>query len=290
VFKKARADIYDKEGEHIGKKNIYSYSGCKYINDWLKQYTEIALDRNGKKIKNPIVMCCIGNDFGHNNYVNINFDSEIKGIGNAKGIARFEIANNNLIEASIYFSVRKVIDANWINDRDQFLFPSADWEKDTEFQNNCLTYTLFNNNIQSKYGVNYWIPFTEEEVNARDNFKSHFMTRFIRGNIINNGYGELFFDINKRNKPLKFSSEAKMVFKTGKKLWQYYHIQPSADVNASLYDIREFFQGRDEKTAKMNNKSGDDTYNVLIGDLRSALKLLAEKIQPKVYEYGFLKE
>ena len=40
----------------------------------------------------------------------------------------------------------------------------------------------------------------------------------------------------------------------------------------------------------MNNKSGDDKYSTLIGDLRSALKVLAEKIQPKVYEYGFLLE
>jgi len=38
----------------------------------------------------------------------------------------------------------------------------------------------------------------------------------------------------------------------------------------------------------MNNKSGNDHYNKLIGDLRSTLKELALKIQPKVYEYGFL--
>jgi hypothetical protein len=38
----------------------------------------------------------------------------------------------------------------------------------------------------------------------------------------------------------------------------------------------------------MNNKSGDDAYNALIDDLRSALKILAEKITPKVYEYKFL--
>ncbi|MDR1837956.1 MAG: hypothetical protein LBQ93_00015, partial [Treponema sp.] len=69
----------------------------------------------------------------------------------------------------------------------------------------------------------------------------------------------------------------------------YYHSQPSANVNASLNDIKEFFQGRND-SGKMNNKSGDDTYNALIGDLRTALKTLALKIQPKVYEYGFLME
>jgi hypothetical protein len=40
----------------------------------------------------------------------------------------------------------------------------------------------------------------------------------------------------------------------------------------------------------MNNKSSDETYNGLIAELRSALKTLAEKIEPKVYEYGFLKK
>jgi hypothetical protein len=164
------------------------------------------------------------------------------------------------------------------------------WEDDITFQNDCLAYTLFNTNIQINFGVNHWIPFSETDINARDNFESHFMLSFISGKIIQNGYSDLFEQQKdtfcmKR----KFSNEAKAVFKTGKKLWKYYHSQPSANVNASFYDIREFFQGRDD-SGKMNNKSGDDTYNALIKDLRQSLSVLAEKIKPKVYEYGFLLE
>jgi hypothetical protein len=40
----------------------------------------------------------------------------------------------------------------------------------------------------------------------------------------------------------------------------------------------------------MKTKSTDDEYNDIIKDLRQNLSVLAEKIQPKVYEYGFLKE
>jgi hypothetical protein len=86
----------------------------------------------------------------------------------------------------------------------------------------------------------------------------------------------------------KFSPEAAEVFKAGKALWKYYHQQPNGNVNASLYDIREYFQGQNEK-GKMNNKSEDETYTRLITDLRSKLKILAKKIEPKVYEYDFLK-
>ncbi len=84
------------------------------------------------------------------------------------------------------------------------------------------------------------------------------------------------------------------MFKAGRELWRYYHSQPDGglnpiDVNAGLYDIREYFQGRNTQ-GRMNAKSEDETYTKLIGKLRSALKILAESIAPKVYEYGFLRE
>jgi|GEM_PF-2261377 len=59
-------------------------------------------------------------------------------------------------------------------------------------------------------------------------------------------------------------------------------------IDASLYDIREYFQGR-ATSGRMNNKSENAEYNELISNLRAALKILAdEKIAPKVYEHGFL--
>jgi hypothetical protein len=88
--------------------------------------------------------------------------------------------------------------------------------------------------------------------------------------------------------PLEFSTEATAVFNVGRELWKYYHKQPDCNVNASLYDIREHFQGRNDK-GKMNNKSTDETYSALIGNLREKLKELSDIIEPKVYEYGFLK-
>jgi hypothetical protein len=59
-------------------------------------------------------------------------------------------------------------------------------------------------------------------------------------------------------------------------------------VNASLYDIREHFQGRNDK-GRMNPKSSDPIYSAHIAELRLALSRLAAKLQPKVYEYEFLK-
>ena len=93
---------------------------------------------------------------------------------------------------------------------------------------------------------------------------------------------------------MQFSEEATAVFDAGRELWKYYHEIASLprndyNVNASLYDIREYFQGRNDK-GRMNSKSDDATYTQLLAELRSKLAVLADKIKPKVYEYGFLKE
>jgi len=278
-FKSTSVDVYDANGTFIGHKTYRDGLDCKYINDWLKNYKSETVNSYSQ-------LYYVGNDFQHNNFVSI----ENKGKGKTGHYVKLDLNVNNLIPASIYFSVRKVIPASWLNDRDQFLHPNEKWEKDIEFQNNCLTYTLFNNNISSKHDVNHWIPFTEKEVNARDTYDSHFMLSFMTGKIIQNGYSNLFEQVeDKMCIKRVFSSEAKAVFDAGRKLWKYYHIQPKANVNASYYDIREYFQGRNAQ-GKMNAKSEDEEYTELLGNLREAMKALAKKIEPKVYEYGFLRE
>ena len=251
-----------------GVKVFHAINERDSINDWLKQFIEESPEQN------PISMCCIGVDFQHNSFVNINRCDQLTGIGNAKGIAKFALTPGNFIEACIYFAVRHSFKFTWLNNRDQFIFPNDGYFSDKKFQNDCVIFTMFHdkNRLCSKDGINHLIPFTAKEVKAKDNFKSALLSGFLK------------------NK--KLSKEAKAVFEAGKALWIYYHETiwrlRTPPVDASLYDIREYFKGRDAK-GKMKNKSTDERFNELDAELRSALKKLAAKIQPKVYEYGFLK-
>jgi hypothetical protein len=279
-FIEVKANVFDDKGETLKEKTFSSYEGLKSINDW------IISSRNRFEEKNIGFISCKGNDFQNTNFIFI--------INNKNQLPHPRgswVTDRNIINVSIYYAVRHCIDATWLNDRDQFLFPNEGWQKDSEFQNDCLAFTLFNTNIQSKFGTNHWIPFTENEVNAREKFKSNFMTQFIKGKIKQEQVNDLFVvpsQVQQITKPLEFSEKATNVFNAGRELWNYYHAQPNVNVNASLYDIREHFQGRNDK-GKMNNKSGDETYMKLISSLRESLKILAKKIEPKVYEYGFLK-
>jgi len=227
-----------------------------------------------------------GNDFAHNNIVYIINTKEQ--LPNPRGIW---INNYNLIPVAIYFTVRKLFVHTWINHNDQFLNPNEKWKSDIEFQNDCFTFLIFHekNNIQSKFGVNHWIPFTENEVNAKEKFASNFMTDFIKGKLVIENNANLFGNTNTDNKPLLFSEESQNVFNAGKELWLYYNSFNATIPNASLYDIREFFQGRNAQ-GRMNTKSTDEKYTELISNLRQTLSILADKIVPKVYEYEFLKQ
>ena len=274
-------DVYDKKGNFNSIKNFHGELPNN-INKWIKLFDN--------KVESGIAF--MGNpspDFQHNSQLYLSV---------SKGIEHFNFYNftkKNLFPGSIYFSIRNCIEANWINDRDQYLFPIDGWEADSEFQNDCLAFTLFHgqNRITSPDGNNHWIPFTEQEVNAKAKFLSNFMTDFIKGKIKKEISNDTLFKDESiaESKPLVFSEEAISVFDAGRELWKYYHAQNDVDinVNASFYDIRAYFQGTNPQ-GRMNARSEDATYSKLIGDLRNNLSVLADKIKPKVYEYEFLKE
>lgn len=284
-YKKIKTDVFvnDKAAKNYWKSGVRNFytSSTKTIADWRTTFYYFDADPIGS-------MIIVGPSMQSNNNTFITNEPATSYI--KKGMVA-NIVGANLLEMSIYLAVRHCVIADWMNDRDQFLYPSENWKKDIEFQNDCLAFTLFHNQnrISNNKSTNNWIPFTEQEVNSKDKFESNFMTKFINGKIKEKHNIELF---DKKSiipkSPLKFSHEAEKVFDAGRELWTYYHKQSHCNVNASLYDIREHFQGRND-SGKMNNKSDDEIYMKLISELRDSLKVLAKKIETKVYEYDFLK-
>lgn len=273
-------------------KKIFTTQKNKVILNWMQQFYDKFSERLAYMVRGA-------SDFQNNKIVFIT-NTPSKSVVNHS--QTHDITANNLIQNAIFIAVRHCIPADWLNDRDQFLYPNNGWENDTEFQNDCLAFTLFHgeNRISAKESTNHWLPFTEQEVDAKEKFSSHFMTDFISGklgkNLENNAEKEennSLFESEKiksfiPEKNMKFSPQAKAVFEAGRDLWKYYFEMNGENSNPSLYNIKEFFQGRNEN-GRINNKSEDEKYNEKIEKLRQSLKVLAKKIEPKIYEYGFLK-
>lgn len=295
---KIKTQIFNEVGSMIGTKAFHSYTESTFITDWYRQYhTRKISDENLGAIG------LYGSDFQHNNFIRITNPNQHPNRWTF-------ITPNNLIPTSIYLSVRHCIKATWINDRDQFLAPNKKWEKDEEFQNDCLIFMLFHgsNRITSKVGINHFIPFSEKELNAAEAFESHFMLEFIQGKIKQEqslrGGGEakqtkkavqpsLSPEFNETQnssfiptKPLIFSDEAKEVLQAGKELFKHYHTQAKDEKNynpnTALYDIKAHFQGFNDK-GKMNppQKAQDEAYKDKLGELNYTLKKLSQKDRSK---------
>ena len=200
------------------------------------------------------------------------------------------ITSENLWQVSIVYTVRRVIKSTWIMDRDQFLIPTEPLTE--EFKSDCLIWMLFNgsnltasaNDLEwndKKWSiVNHFIPFTEEEVGAPDRFESDFMMQYLSSL---SGFGTL-------TGLAALITEATQVLQEGKKLWQAYFAQ--TDVRTVRDELKlnrpdvGWYQIRN--ALKKRNASGDFV-PVTFKPFEEVYKALSEKLQPMVYELGFLR-
>ena len=216
-----------------------------------------------------------GNDLQHAGQQTVLFSS---GYGSARG---FFVTPDNLWKAAIVFTVRRLIKATWLNDRDQFLQPTE--ELTDEFKNDCLIWMLFSgSNLTASADdlewngrkwsiVNHFIPFTEQELDSPNRFESDFMVQYLEDK--------------------ELSNEAQTVMNEGKELWKMYFqytdnhsIRNEFKLNRAdvgWYQIRNALKAR--------NSSGD-FIPVSFSKFEEAYKELSNKLRPMVYELGFLKE
>ncbi len=282
-------EVLDKNAKPIGEKSFYNISNNNFLNIWIersKANDEVVIPLKGAVITatNKTIlsnwsdeaiayMWCKANDM--QNVLQTVIVSSTWGDGHG-----FYVNKENIWQISIIFSVRRLIKPTWINDRDQFLQPTSPLTD--EFKNDCLVWMLFNgsnltasaNDLEwneKKWSiVNHFIPFTEEEVGSPERFESDFMVKYISDKT--------------------FSPEAKSVLEEGKKLWQAYYMHTDMrtvreDLKLNRADVG-WYQIRN--ALKKRNESSDFV-PVDFKSFETAYKVLSEKLQPQVYELGFLK-
>jgi hypothetical protein len=289
-FTEIEVDVLDKKANPIGAKTFYNLPNDTFLNVWIirpKANKTIVIPlKNAVSVYDKKVhlqnwsddaigyMWCDSNDFQKASTMTALFSS-VWGQGHG-----FYVTKKNIWQAGVVFTVRRVIKQTWLNDRDQFLQPTKQLTED--FKNDCLIWMLFHpSNLTASANdldwngkkwslVNHFIPYTEEEVKASGRFESDFMVQYL--------------------KDKKLTSEAKLVLKEAKILWQAYFAHTDerkvrdelklnrADVG--WYQIRRALQARNKSSdfPPVNFKPFEDAYEAL-----------GDKIQPQVYEFGFLK-
>jgi hypothetical protein len=283
-------EVLDKKAQLIGDKSFYNLPNKTFLNVWLDRpktnkvdviplSNAITVRQTAPRVStwsdNAIAhMCCAGNDIYNASGLTFICSSAV---GRGDG---FYVNPDNLWQAAVIFSVRRLIKPTWINDRDQFLQPTK--ELPDEFKNDCLIWMLFNgsNLTASANGlewngktwsiVNHFIPFNQTDVGAAEPFESDFMANYLKGR--------------------KQSPEAKAVLNAGKVLWSAYFAKKDKLKTSTKDDYK--LNRLDVGWYQIRNalKSLNDTSNaVSFDDFEKAYKALSEKLQPQVYKFGFLR-
>jgi len=285
-------EVLDKSAKPIGEKRFYNLPKNALLGNWIKRVKPNDVD--ALPLKNAISPTTSTKDVRGTKWADgaiggmISKGSDLQNASTATALMSsgycsaggFLVTEENLWQSSIVFTVRLIIKHTWLNDRDQFLQPTEPLSE--EFKSDCLVWMLFNgsnltasaNDLEwndKKWSiVNHFIPYTEADVNAPGRFESDFMVQYMADK--------------------KFSVEAKTVLAEGKKLWQAYFAH--TDVRSVRDELKlnrpdvGWYQVR--KALEARNKSGDFA-PVSFAAFKSAYDALTEKLQPMVYELGFLK-
>ena len=284
-------DVLDKKGKPVGEKTFYNLSKKVFLSAWmhkLKTNNQPALPlSNAVTVStNPrLKMSADGAKgflfAGNNDFQNVGTGTLVtSSIYTGRNGGGAYVDESNLWQAAITFSVRLLIKHTWLNHNDQFLQPNQPTSE--EFQTDCLIWMLFHgkNLTASANGlhwkdqnwslVNHFIPFTEAELGAPDPFESDFMVQYMAGKT--------------------FGPEARAVMEEGQKLWQAYFAHTDSrgvrdELKLNRPDVG-WYQVR--KALDIRNASGDFP-PVSFQAFQQAYKALSEKLQPMVYELGFLK-
>lgn len=284
-------EVLNKKAEQMGEKKFYNLPSTTYLNVWMDKPAtndELALPlSNALKVSNNprLKKSCdnmlgylyaSNNDLQHAGQETCITSSIFTG-GNGGGAY---ILAENLWQAAVVFTMRRIVRPTWINDRDQFLQPMG--ELTDEFKIDCLLWMLFNgsNLTASADGlewngktwsiVNHFIPFTEGQVGAHDRFESDFMVQYLAGTAL--------------------SAEAQAVLDAGRQLWKAYFSTTDVRAVRDEYKLNRpdvgWYQIRN--ALKARNASGD-TVPVSFGPFEQAYQVLTEKLQPQVFSLGFLR-
>lgn len=253
-------ELFDRRGKYIREKKLFPIqSTTEIMSRWLMRHNDTEHERLAS-------LAYVGSDFQHNTSVHLTMR-----LAGKDRTHNAHVTLQNLHIACIFFATRYAIPMNWENNRDNYMEPTSDkWKDDNEFIFNCIVYTILHakNIVKSSDRTNHWIPFTEDEVGANGVYESHTLINYL--------------------KQIELSPEATSVMNWRRELYRYYHSMDNVNVNASFYEIREYFCGRDENGI-MVRSSKNTRYNQLIKSLKSARYGLRDKIVPKIREYGFLR-
>jgi len=288
TIKEIETEALNKTADWVGEKRFFNLPTSTYLNEWMPRLKTDSINIPLKNAVTPQLgfakvtswrsdaiahMLCNSSDLQHASTLTALYSSTCSQ-GNA-----FYVTRENLWQAAIIFAVRRLIKPTWLNDRDQFLQPSAPLSN--EFKTDCLMWMLFNgsNLTASADGLewngqtwsisNHFIPFTETEVGSSKRFESDFMVQYLADK--------------------KLTTESQLVLDAGREIWRAYFSTSFERKIRDEFKLNRADVGWYQIRKALEAKGLADGTPYDLSQFKNAYETLSEKLRPQVFELGFLK-
>ena len=299
-FKHTLVENQNGEIHIIGEKNLYNTDNIKSARKWFLDHST----KHNKQIETIAFGNEIHNHDEKHNYITRIDDGFLAGFkcdGNnlaANGFGKLfsaptlqhnlDLYKDNFIYGITYFAARKLIETNWIIDKDEYLAPNESHSKYQEFVNDSIVYSIFSGNQSSLRNINlhnklwdiknefFWMSKSEIESLANE---------YNNDDCYNDAHTSPDRFVYKKLQEITLTPEAQAV------------LDKACDIVRKTFKYRELFNEEHPEYQINNWDCGWYQIKALakeytkedLEEFKKLYKTLADKMRPMVYELGFLK-
>ena len=302
-FQHHLVDMEDGEIKEVGEKCLYNVHGIQTGREWalelvkkLKTFDEPNLYgalkvKNSNQGRGKNFKGNLGCSYCHSNGIS----------KNAQGVGLFSSAytqpNNiglnadNFTRCTSLFSARKLIEGNWINDKDEYMKPNTEHEKWSEFESDSVICSIFN--TSSNQSSLRKIEYKGKVYDIKNEF--FWMSKSDIMRLAEDNSNDFSYDDARTSderfvytwlQSHKLSIEAQVVLDKAiemvKKSFKYRELFAEDNPN---YQISNWDAGFYQLKALWKQYLPDD-----FSEFKELYKALADKMRPMVYELGFLRK
>lgn len=288
-------DVFDEQVRKIGRKRVQTENRERFLNKWIerpkadivfppfasgiriKTDTKDPRDRVCKEFIGSL-MCC-GNDFQ-----NQNFTALLSGPYVSAGA--LSITPDNFSQAMVVHAVRRLPEATWMNDRDQFMQPNG--ELADEFVNDCAVWSLLSlsnetvamKDVEYKGNVyqitNHFFPYCRTEMKKWQVSDSDIALSLASAN------ADRFVAVWLARQ--KLSAEAEELLTLGREYYALFYAQLN-NLATPKFKIATWDVGWWQIRRALEDQSlGDD----LLKRIKAKHAVLRGKLLPQLVDYGFI--
>jgi len=295
-------DVIDYKIKIIGSKIIYNTDNQLTLSDFLSNKSKHQEKQEFPNFTSAIKISS-NNNFGCKNTFGYlinggnNIDrslmqcSLLSGpFSNAHGK---NVNSENIIESMLVLAVRKIVEPNWINSKDEYLAPNESDSKFQEFVNDSIVYSLYNTSSsqsslrQIKYHDKLWSIKNEffwmskyEIMDLAEEYNNYYTYE----DALNSRERFIYAKLQEIKDDL--SPEAKAVLdKSVNLIKQSFKYRETFNESHSEYQINNWDCGFYQIKALLKEFMPDH-----LKEFRNIYRQLADKMRPMVYELGFLKK